>query len=108
MGGSLSQLVTRSRWLGPALSPDAHVCQLLHKPPHLSELPQEPLDVLRRDAGTGGDAAAARLVEDVRAVPLLPGHRVDNASDAPQALLCVLASGDPVVPSRRARQHITR
>src|SRR5262249_32797490 len=95
-------------WLGPALSPDAQLSHLLHQCPHLLELPEEPLDVLRQDAGTGGDAAAARLVEDLRADPLLPGHRVDHAPDAPEALLGVRASGALVPPPRRARQHITR
>src|SRR5262249_58430251 len=71
-------------WLGPALSPDAQLRHLLHQCPHLLELPEEPLDVLRQDAGTGCDAAAARLVEDVRAVPLLLGHRVAHSPAAPQ------------------------
>src|SRR5262249_1315438 len=96
-----------SIWLGPALSPNAHLRHLLHQHSQLLELPEEPLDVLRQDASTGGDAAAPGVIEDVRAVPLLPGHRVDQALDAPEALLCVFASGGPVIPSPRARQHIT-
>src|SRR5262249_46946905 len=95
-------------WLGPALSPDAQLRHLLHQCPHLLELPEEPLDVLRQDAGTGGDAAAPRVVVELRGVPLLPGHRVDHALDTPEALLGVLATRDPVVPSRRAGQHIAR
>src|SRR5262245_6392271 len=95
-------------WLGPALSPDAQLRHLLHQCPHLLELPEERLDVLRQDAGTGGDAAAPRVVEELRSVPLLLSHRVDHALDTPEALLGVPASGDPVVPCRRARQGIAR
>jgi hypothetical protein len=54
--------------IGPALSPDVHLRHLLHQHPHLLELPEEPLDVLRPDAGTGGDAATPRVV--VNSVPV--------------------------------------
>src|SRR5262249_62084915 len=73
-------------WLGPALSPDAQLRHLLHQCPHLVELPEEPLDVLRQNAGTGGDAAAPRVGEGLRGVPPLSGHRVDPALDPPPAL----------------------
>src|SRR5262245_49900090 len=95
------------RRLGPAPSSDAHLRHLFHQHSQLLELPEEPLDVLRPDAGTGGDAAAPRVVEEVRAVPLLSGHRIDHALDAPQARPGALASGDPVPRSRQARRRLT-
>src|SRR5436309_3219430 len=59
--------------------PDAHLGHLTHQRPHLDELFEELLDLVRLDARAGRDPPAARLVDDVRVALLLLGHRVDHA-----------------------------
>src|SRR5205085_3367136 len=53
--------------------PQAHARHLLHHRPHLAELPEELLDLVRLDAGPRGDTPAPAQVDDVRVRLLLQG-----------------------------------
>jgi hypothetical protein len=56
----------------------AHLLDPLHHGLHVLELLDQAVDLLNGRAGAGGDAAAARGVQESDVAPLGPGHRADD------------------------------
>src|SRR5262245_53689729 len=71
--------------------PHRHLGHLPHQRPHLVELAEELLDLMRLCAAAGRDAPPPAQVDHVRVAALLLGHRVDHALDALDRLLGILA-----------------